>query len=338
MELSGPSRRPAVRPSERAPDGPEGAAPGRADDRVSADVAEPDRQRPAGDEPTTASTEEAQRSLAVLLDGVRLSPKHRRIAQFLEANPSAAAFHSAGEIASEVGVNAATVVRFAQTLGFRGWPAMQSQLRHHYLASLMPSEVMSARYDNPTHPTFDGALRVDIENLQVALDTIDPRDVEAIARLIHGARETVVVSSGSYAVVGLILSHLGQVMGYRIRLETRGGPELMAALGLLDERDCVIGISFWRVARPVTLALKSSQRRGIPTVGIADSVASPVMTGVDRKLVVPTDGVSFFQSVTAGVSVAYGLLATLQQIGGAHAEESIRRAEELYGDLQILHG
>lgn len=288
-------------------------------------------------EGSPALPDSPQRSLAALLDGSRLSPKHRRIAQFLESNTGAAAFHSAADIASEVGVNSATVVRFAQTLGFRGWPAFQTQLRHQYLSSLMPAEVMSARDESPEHTTFDGALRSDIENLHTALDSIDPREVEAVARLIAEARETVVVSSGSYAAVGLVLSHLGQVMGYRIRLETRGGPELMAALGLLDERDCVIGISFWRVARQVTLALKSSQRRGIPTVGIADSVVSPVMTDVKHKLVVPTDSVSFFQSVTAGVSVAYGLLATLQQIGGAPVQDSIIRAQELYADLQILH-
>lgn len=275
--------------------------------------------------------------LSALLNGVELSNKHQRIAQFLQSNPHSSAFAGAGEIASAVGVSAATVVRLAQRLGCTGWPDLQMRLRHEYLDSLMPSEILSARTTEPNHDVFQDALRGDLQNLHTCLATVDPNEVGRIAELIARSRETVIISSGSYSAAGLVLSHLAQIMGYRIRLESHSGPELLASLALLDKRDCVIGISFWRVARAVPLGLASAQRRGIPTVGIADSIVSPVMNGVDHKLVVPTDGVSFFQSVTASVSVIYGLLALLQQAGGEPTAAAIRRAESIYEDLGILH-
>lgn len=274
--------------------------------------------------------------LASLLDGRPLSPKHRLIAQYLERKPRAAAFDSAADVAAAVGVNPATVVRFAQTLGFSGWPTLQGGLRHQYFSSLMPADVMSARAQDPSASRFEGAIRSDLRNLHTVLETTDRAAVEAVARLIARSRRTVLVSSGSYAAMGHVLSQLGQVMGYPITLETHSGPELLATLNLLDERDCVIGISFWRVAHQVTLALRSSQRRGIPTVGISDSIVSPVMKGVQHKLVVPTDSVSFFQSVSASVSVAYGILATLQDLDPDRVEKSICTIEELYADLEIL--
>lgn len=284
-----------------------------------------------------ASEQQSPTLLGALLDGVNLSNKHQRIAHFLQSNPHSGAFAGAGEIAATVGVSAATVVRFAQHLGCAGWPDLQMRLRHEYLGSLMPSEILSARTTGPNHDVFQDALRSDIQNLHTCLATIDPDEVGRIAELIARSRETVIISSGSYSAAGLVLSHLAQVMGHRVRLESHGGPELLASLGLLDERDCVIGISFWRVARAVTLGLASAQRRGIPTVGIADSIASPVMRDVDHRLVVPTDGVSFFQSVTASVSVIYGLLAALQQVGGEPTAAAIRHAESIYQDLDILH-
>lgn len=282
-------------------------------------------------EPTTTAP-----FLTALLDGRSLSPKHRLIAQYLERTPRAAAFDSAADVAAAVGVNSATVVRFAQTLGFTGWPTLQIGLRHQFLSSLMPGDIMSARATESSASAFEGAIRSDIQNLHTVLETTDLSAVEAVAHLIARSNRTVLVSSGSYAAMGHVLSHLGQVMGYPITLETHSGPELLATLNLLDERDCVIGISFWRVEHRVTLALRSSQRRGIPTVGVSDSIVSPVMKGVQHKIVVPTDSVSFFQSASASVSVAYGILATLQDIDRDRVEKSMSTVQELYADLDIL--
>jgi DNA-binding MurR/RpiR family transcriptional regulator len=275
-------------------------------------------------------------TMAELLAATRLSGNHRRIAQYLEGNPRAAAFESASEIAARNDVSPATVVRFAQSVGFKGWPALQLQFRHRYLSGLMPDEMVD-QFPAGDMSRVQAALDTDIQNLRTAAQSVRTEEVDAIAELIAGARKTLLVSSGTYATVGTVIAHLGQFMGYDIHLETRGGPELMAALSLLDERDCVIGISFWRVARTVVKALEVAQRRGIRTAAFADSTVSPVVHGVDHAIVVPTDSISFFQSMTAATSVAYGLLATLQDLGGQQVADHIAQAQELYDDLDIVH-
>ena len=55
---------------------------------------------------------------ADLTAGTRLTRKGAEIAHFLAVNPRLASFGSASEIAAHLGVNVATVVRFAQALGF----------------------------------------------------------------------------------------------------------------------------------------------------------------------------------------------------------------------------
>jgi DNA-binding MurR/RpiR family transcriptional regulator len=291
----------------------------------------------APDTPPGETPEAKASSMAELLAGVELSGHHRRIAQYLEGNPRLAAFESASEVAARVHVSTATVVRFAQALGFKGWPALQLQFRQRYLAALMPAELMVDQFHSGEVSRVESSLDTDIQNLRTALQSVDPGQVDAIAHMIADARKTLIVSAGTYATVGTIIAHLGQFMGYDIQLETRGGPELMAALSLLDERDCVIGISFWRVGRIVTRALEVAQRRDIRTAAFADSSVSPVLHGVEHSVVVPTDSISFFQSMTAATSVAYGLLAILQDIGGAEVSEHIALAQELYVDLDILH-
>lgn len=51
-------------------------------------------------------------------------------------------------------------------------------------------------------------------------------------------------------------------------------------------------------------------------------------------LVVPSEGVSFFQSVTAATSLAYGIVDGLAQVDPARTQERLRAAGECRETLQ----
>lgn len=274
--------------------------------------------------------------LAELLANGHLTPKGRKLATFVSSNPRLASVASASELAQKNDVNVATVVRFAQGLGFSGWREFQLHFRHRYLGSLMQSEVISTLPVQGGRSPIEAALHRDIDNLHAILSTVDLSEVEAVADAIAQAPRTLVVSSGTYSVVGLVLAHLASFMGYDVQLESRGGAHLVVALSRLEEGDCVVAISFWRVIKHVMLAAKHCRERGLTTVAITDSAFSPLAKNADRVLVVPTESSLFFQSMTAPLSLVYGLLARLYELRGDRADETIRHEERLWKDLDIV--
>lgn len=274
--------------------------------------------------------------LSELLDNARLTPKGRTVATFVSSNPRTASFVSASELAQRTGVNVATVVRFAQRLGFSGWREFQLHFRHRYLGSLMQTEVISTLPEHADHSPIQAALHRDIDNLHDTLTTLDMAEAETVAKTIAAARRTLVVSSGTYSVVGLVLAHLASFMGYDVEFESRGGAHLVVALSRLEPGDCVVAISFWRVVKQVMLAAKHCRERGLTTVAITDSSFSPLAKNADHVLVVPTESSLFFQSMTAPMSLAYGLLANLYALGGKRTEETIRDEERLWKDLDVV--
>ena len=197
----------------------------------------------------------------VLANG-RLTPKGGIVGQYIAANPRLASFASASDLAERTGVNVATVVRFAQNLGFGGWPEFQLNLRHNYLGSLMPSGVMRNHLDDDGSSPIARALRRDVQNLEAAVSAIDLEKVQEVARIIAGARRTLIVGAGSHAAPGLMLAHLGHFIGYDIQLETRGGVHVVAALSTFEPGDCVITMNFWRVLKHVMLDYPVLQARG----------------------------------------------------------------------------
>ncbi|MBU2695438.1 MULTISPECIES: MurR/RpiR family transcriptional regulator [Pimelobacter] len=285
---------------------------------------------------TDAASSAARRQwLASLLGGRDFSPKQLAVARFIEGNVYAAETRTASEVAELAEVNVATVVRFAQSLGFSGWPAFQAELRSQDRSHQLPTEI--ARRQLGDENPFEATLQADITSLSTALETVDQDQLRATAELIAGARRTVVVSAGSYSAVGQILAFNASLMGFPVTVAPQGGPELAVALAGLDESDCAVGISFWRLGRQVVSAMDTLQERGVPTVVMSDSLLSPFARRARHTVVVPTVGASIFQSLTAPVSVTYALLAMLWELAGdGRAERTLHSIEEMYGALGVL--
>jgi DNA-binding MurR/RpiR family transcriptional regulator len=296
------------------------------------------RARKAPPRPRPATRDTSNSWLSELTGKHDLTPKGTKIAHFLETNPRHASFVSASDLAEKLAVNVATVVRFAQSLGFSGWPEFQLHFRHRYLGTLLPADLGSgSRVSSPARSALAASLERDIQNLTAALASIDGALVDKVAERIATADQSLVISSGSYMYIGGVLAHLATFMGYNVRLEPHGGPHLVADFAALPPGGCLIAISFWRLNKQVVLATQHARRRGIATVAITDSAFSPLAKSADVALVVPTESGSFFQSLTAPLSVVYAIVDRLYAIGGKPVEQTIAETQKLYAELDVLY-
>jgi DNA-binding MurR/RpiR family transcriptional regulator len=85
------------------------------------------------------------------------------------------------------------------------------------------------------------------------------------------------------------------------------------------------------------LTTEYCRRVGITTVALTDSLFSPHARAAEHALIVPTESVSFFQSLTAATSLVHGLLAELQRLGGERVDANIERSEKAYAELDVLY-
>src|SRR4051794_2695365 len=122
----------------------------------------PARKAPPRPRPATRDTSNSW--LSELTGKHELTPKGTTIAHFLETNPRHASFASASDLAEKLAVNVATVVRFAQSLGFSGWPEFQLHSRHRYLGTLLPADLGSgSRVSSPGRSALAASLERDIQ-------------------------------------------------------------------------------------------------------------------------------------------------------------------------------
>lgn len=264
-----------------------------------------------------------------LLPPEGLSPAHQRVHEAVAGNHQLASYCEIAEIALRAGVDNSTVVRFAQRVGFRGWPSLQQELRARYLASLSTEQTLEEHaYDGVG--VVQDAIRHDMENLRRALDTIDPDTADLVVKALAAAQRITTVAMGSSAGPATVFAHLGTTMGYDVAVESRGGANLATALNRLREGDVLVVINVWRPMSDLLAAARAARAVGVTVVAITDMHRGVLASTADHVLVVPSEGVSFFQSVTATTSVVYGLLAGMRQAQPDRSREAMQHMQRLW--------
>jgi len=261
-----------------------------------------------------------------------LSPKQQSLVQFIIQNPSFSSYATARELAERVGVDASTVVRLAQVLGFKGFAHFRHSLRHFYQDEMADSNRAEGR-GKATHTSpFARQIISDLNNLKEALEILDEDDLWWLARQMVSARNVLVVSSGSYAALAMVLSHHCQAIGYPVRAELRGGPHVAPAVGTLGPGDLALGIDLWRASRDHVLALRWAKKNGATTAAITDTVFSPIVKVADRVVIIPSEGNLFFQSLTPGMSVIHGLVTAIWELDPERAARKLAETREFHRD------
>ncbi|MDX1464797.1 MAG: MurR/RpiR family transcriptional regulator [Halomonas sp.] len=246
-----------------------------------------------------------------------LSRRLQQTARFLLDHPQEVAFATVAKLAQEAEVTPSTLIRFANSCGFKGFSEMQ-QLFRSRLVDELPNyterirAVRSATGETPNSMQllceFADANREVLEQLP---GRIDPRSLERAldilerASAIHvlGARRSFVVASYmTYALHHIekraaLVNGLGGMYGEQVRAI---GPE-----------DALVVVSYSPYAEESRQAAEQARERGIPLVVITDSNLSPVGRLADVALVVHEAEVKSFRGLTASLCLAQTLAISL---------------------------
>ncbi len=103
-----------------------------------------------------------------------LSKGQKIIAQYIMNNYDKAAFMTAAKLGEKVGVSESTVVRFANAIGFIGYPQLQKQLQEMVKTKLTTVQriEMSTDYSNE-ESILKNVLKADMENIRATMDEIN---------------------------------------------------------------------------------------------------------------------------------------------------------------------
>jgi DNA-binding MurR/RpiR family transcriptional regulator len=244
------------------------------------------------------------------------SRSQKDVAQYIVDHLDEVAFQTAEELARRANTSSSTVVRFAQALGFEGFPELQAAAREEFRRRVAAG--LQTQNGNGTAPLFsldqsefETAVAADHVNVEETARRISRREVEAAIDAISQARRVLIAGTDQMAFFASYLRHLLMLLDLQAELVASPSQEALSRLGRIDSDTLVIGLSAGRPHPLVVRAMKLARHRKARTVAITDATLSEVAKLAQTRLYYSSNSPAYVRSHTALLSMiqalAYGV-------------------------------
>jgi DNA-binding MurR/RpiR family transcriptional regulator len=262
----------------------------------------------------------------------RLSKGQKLIAEYILKHYDKAAFMTAAKLGSSVGVSESTVVRFANELGYAGYPELQKALQELIKNKLTTVQRIELSNDFISQDTaLKGVLKSDIENIRATLEKINYSAFENSVKSIMKAKKIYIVGLRSSTALADFLGFYLNLILDNVKIVSYGMSDIFEQMLSLSEDDCVIGIGFPRYAMRTVEVLTFAKSRNADVIAITDSVLSPLAARADYALIAESNMASFVDSLVAPLSVINALIIA---VGLKEKDEISKKFSDLEGIWQ----
>src|ERR1044071_4573053 len=186
----------------------------------------------------------SQTSLEVRFAKSPLSGSRRRLIREILDNHEQTFFLSSREMAKRYNVDAATIVRTVQALGYERFADFAADLRQHFVNHITPYTVLKAatQEKRSVSQQIQHSVERDLESVSVLRSSLEPGRVVDLAKRIHGARSILVVGVDLAASLAWFLAYGLTPLGFAAEAPIGSTGNLQHKIDLLAEKDLLVAI------------------------------------------------------------------------------------------------
>lgn len=267
----------------------------------------------------------------------KLSKGQKLIANYILNHYEKAVFLTAAKLGAVVGVSESTVVRFANVLGYDGYPKLQRALEElvkNKLTSVQRMEVAYDRLDQKSVLKY--VLQSDADKIKHTLEEIDETSFDNTVNAILNARKIYILGVRSSAALASFLGFYFNLLFDNVKLiHTNSVSEMFEQIHKMNSDDVVIGISFPRYSKRTIKAMEFAKSQKATVIAITDSPLSPLVRYADYSLLARSDMASFVDSLVAPMSVLNALIVAISLKKKDEISETLSTLEKIWTEYQV---
>ena len=267
----------------------------------------------------------------------RMSKNHKILAAYITDHYDKAAFLTAAKLGEIVGVSESTVVRFAFSLGYKGYPGFQKALEELVQNKLNDAQKLQITHERiQQSQLLEKILQSDAANIKHTLETIDQTAFDLAVDTILGARNIYVAGIRSCAPLAEFLAFYLNLMFDGVHLlHTNSSSELFEQMVRIGKEDVIIGISFPRYSMRILKAMEFANNRNARVITLTDSIHSPMNLYSSCNLIAKSDMASIVDSLVAPLSVINSLIVALCMKKQTEVAKTLDTLEKIWEEYQV---
>jgi DNA-binding MurR/RpiR family transcriptional regulator len=263
--------------------------------------------------------------------GERLSPKQRQLARFVVESGSEAAFMNSVALAAAAGVSDATVSRLATALGYTGFAEFQAGIQ-----ALLQEDISSLRRfpldrESSGDTLFAKVFALEAGILNETRDAVDAAAYERAVNLLSGAKKVLVVGYEPNACVASYAAFFLGVLRANVQSATTLDVRVFNAVQDIGPDSVALVFSFPRYPRRIQTTVEFLKAKGVPVIGITDSVLSPLAPLSDVLFPVPMKFITFIDPLAGAMALVHSLLIGVFLKDAERSRGQVRAFEEFAG-------
>ena len=235
----------------------------------------------------------------------RLGPHRQQLIRAIIDHCEETCFLSSREVAKRYEVDAATVVRTVQALGYGGFADFAGDLRQHLMTRMTPYTALKAatREKRSIADHVDGSLQKAHDSLNQLRSRLDRNKVVELAKLINRSRRVLVVGGDFAASLAHYFAYGLSALGFDAEAPAASEGNLQHKVNVLTRKDMLIAISFGQCLRVTVEAAQRATSHGVTTLGITDSETTPIARCCQHHLIAGVVSPSFLNSYVAPMAL-----------------------------------
>ncbi|MEK6221714.1 MAG: MurR/RpiR family transcriptional regulator [Chloroflexota bacterium] len=262
-----------------------------------------------------------------------MSKSFSRLADYILDSYIQAALMTATELAHQVDVDAATVVRFAQKLGYRGFPELQSEIKDRVKQDLLIRPEQAEDADS-----VPGVVSKTMHSLLNAIEQarmlLDGGQVADLVKQLGKARRIIIMPESLGQAAAYNLVNLLEQGGFIVTVAQPGVTDLARTVATITKDDLLLAIDVSGDAPFIARAIAAAKAKGVATAAIVGAASH--QTAVEANVVLAAQNQ---KDIGIGIVVVDAITYTLAEAlrwqyadKFAGADEAL---EELFERIQV---
>lgn len=250
----------------------------------------------------------------MLLDKIKemypqFTKSQKRLAEFITHAYREVAFMKASQLAQRLEMNEATVVRFAQKLGYRGYPELIQEMRSIVQQELVPPREVEAAQGAGNR--FLATLNDEVAELQRIIGHIPADLAQQALALLGEAQRVIVIGQGISAPLAQLFCLALRMVG--LAAESPAGDPLHLALAAesAGEGCLVVAVEAATEGPELANTLRHAGQKGAKTLALSWSPVSPAAQAAQVTLSYPANASANLPPVGLAATIVDALVQSL---------------------------
>ena len=263
-----------------------------------------------------------------------LSAGQRKVAEYILNNKDEFSYATLAKLSKDISVSETTIIRFAYSLGFDSFSAMQQKIREEILS--VPQRSATDTLQNLTF--YQTVFAKETQTLQEWIDHVDEALLDQIVHtLLNADRILVAGARSSYHAANWFGNRLNLLLGNTYVVKEFYDPRF-DLLNSITDKTVILSIAFARYTKWTYRYAESAKKMGATLVSITDSISSPFFNISDHTiLAAPVKDSMGFSSPICMYCLFDAITAKIHAERQDMIIERLNKYEKTYRDFDMYY-